>query len=247
MSTSPHTFRTLWRRELKLRFLGMSGWFLVAGFAAAVAAQLLLGVWRERGSAQTLPILFAEAVVWALPPLVALATMRTFAEERSRGTLEMLLTAPVSDRAVVLAKFAASFTVVVVAFAAAVAGLAMYSEIANPPPDYSRTCLGLALTVLIPHAAAWTAAGVLASLFTRSQAAAAAMTFVATLPAALVLSGSLSNAFPGTGLAAWLGQMKIRQAALGTLDTRQVVLGISMLFLLLFTAIRALEARRWKL
>ena len=41
--------------------------------------------------------------------------------------------------------------------------------------------------------------------------------------------------------------MKIRQAALGTLDTRQVVLGMSAFFLLLFTAIRVLETRRWKL
>ena len=243
MSASPHTFRTLWRRELKLRFRGMSGWFLVAGFAAVVDAALLFGIWRERGSFQTLPALFAEAMLWALPALVALATMRTFAEERSRGTLELLLTAPVPDRSVVLAKFAAAYTVVAVAVAAAIGGLAIYAEIASPAADYVRRYVAAATGMLLLHAAAWTAAGVLASLLAGSQAAAAAMTFAITLPAALVLSGALSEA----GLPEWFGHLAIRPAARGIVDTRPVTLAVTMTLLVLFATVRALEARRWKL
>src|ERR1700677_1993699 len=41
-----------------------------------------------------------------IPPLL---TMRLFAEERGSGTLEMLMTAPVRDWQVVLAKFIACF------------------------------------------------------------------------------------------------------------------------------------------
>jgi ABC-2 type transport system permease protein len=45
-------------------------------------------------------------VFWVIPPLL---TMRLFAEERSTGTLEMLMTAPLRDGQVVLSKFLACY------------------------------------------------------------------------------------------------------------------------------------------
>jgi len=45
-------------------------------------------------------------IFWVIPPLL---TMRLFAEERSTGTLEMLMTAPLRDWQVVIAKFLACF------------------------------------------------------------------------------------------------------------------------------------------
>jgi gliding motility-associated transport system permease protein len=45
-------------------------------------------------------------IFWVIPPLL---TMRLFAEERSTGTLEMLMTAPLKDGQVVRAKFIACF------------------------------------------------------------------------------------------------------------------------------------------
>jgi ABC-type transport system involved in multi-copper enzyme maturation permease subunit len=45
-------------------------------------------------------------IFWVIPPLL---TMRLFAEERSSNTLEMLMTAPLTDGQVVRAKFAACY------------------------------------------------------------------------------------------------------------------------------------------
>jgi ABC-type transport system involved in multi-copper enzyme maturation permease subunit len=45
-------------------------------------------------------------IFWVIPPLL---TMRLFAEERSTGTLEVLMTAPVRDGQVVLSKFVACY------------------------------------------------------------------------------------------------------------------------------------------
>lgn len=50
-------------------------------------------------------------IFWVVPPLL---TMRLFAEERSTGTLESLLTAPIRDTHVVLAKFLACLAFYVV-------------------------------------------------------------------------------------------------------------------------------------
>lgn len=243
MSVSPHPFRTLWRRELKTYLRSMTGWCLVAGFASAVGASLLVGIRHEDGTLQTLPILFAESVVRMLPALVALATARTFAGERSSGTLELLLSAPVPDRSVVAAKFAGAFTLVTLALLAAVGGLALYAEVASPAPDYSRTGVATVGAMLLLHAGAWTAGGVLISLLTRRPMAAAAATFAVVLLASLLVSGELSHA----GLADWLVQMDIHKAANGVVDTRPVVLASSVLLLLLFISVRLLESRRWKL
>lgn len=55
--------------------------------------------------------MFGRLIFWAAFPLIpALLTMRLFAEERSSGTLEMLMTAPVKEWQVVLIKFLACFT-----------------------------------------------------------------------------------------------------------------------------------------
>src|SRR5205085_5537644 len=45
-------------------------------------------------------------IFWVIPPLL---TMRLFAEERSTGTLEMLMTAPLRDGQAALAKFLACY------------------------------------------------------------------------------------------------------------------------------------------
>jgi ABC-type transport system involved in multi-copper enzyme maturation permease subunit len=67
--------------------------------------QVLLGGSEIAGPAQTAGVLF-----WGLfPAVTGIITMRLLAEERGSGTLEMLLTAPIRDWQVVLAKFAACF------------------------------------------------------------------------------------------------------------------------------------------
>lgn len=243
MSTTPHVFRTLWRRDLKVYTRGMSGWLLIAGFSAIVDAILLAGIAMKNGSMQTLPNLFATALLWTLPALVALVTMRAFTEERASGTLELLLTAPVPDRAVVLSKFASAFTIVVLAVLASIGGLALYAEIASPHPDYSRTGVALATSVLLLHAASWTAAGVLVSLFARRQAAAAIGTLALILPAAFVLSGNLADLDPPR----WFTYLSILDVTRGDIDIRTLVLALSTLLLFLFAAVRVLESRRWKL
>lgn len=243
MSTTQHVFRTLWRRDLKFYLRGMSGWLLVAGFSAVTDAILLLRIAQETGKMQTVPNLFAGALLWTLPALVALVTMRSFAEERANGTLELLLTAPVPDRAVVLSKFASAYTVVFLAVLASIGGLALYAETASPHPDYSRTGVAAASLVLLLHAASWTAAGLLGSLFVRRQAAAAVLSLAISLPAALALSGVLTAFVP----LRIFEQIAIGEVARGVIDQRTVVLALSTLFLFLFAALRVLESRRWKL
>ena len=62
------------------------------------------------GAESPVPALVAGVLFWGLfPAVTGILTSRLLAEERGSGTLEVLLTAPIRDWQVVLAKFAACF------------------------------------------------------------------------------------------------------------------------------------------
>ena len=101
----------LLRKETKALFASPLAYVLIAVFL------LLLGYTFNaflflNNTASLVHIFFQAAVLFVL--IVPLCTMRQFAEERKTGTLELLLTAPVREIHIVLAKFLASMAVLVV-------------------------------------------------------------------------------------------------------------------------------------
>ena len=108
---------------------------------------------------------------------VPVLTMRAFAEERRTGTLELLLTAPVPELAIVLAKFFAALSLMLLIFAFSLAYavvLGLYGE-----PDWGPIYAGYLAIVL--HAALLIALGLLASSMTENQVVAAALSLGAFL------------------------------------------------------------------
>ena len=109
--------------------------------------------------------------------LVPILTMRAFADERRTGTAELLLTVPVRDVWIVLAKFLASFTLVLgllLASGSYAVILARYGD-----PDWGPIYGGyLALTLL---ASLLVAVGTLTSSVTENQVVAAAISLGAFL------------------------------------------------------------------
>src|SRR5215813_7015184 len=89
------------------------GQYLTSPFAYLIAAAVLLltGVLFNRdlsvavGTRAADPSLVPVVMSFTMIFFAPLLTMRLFAEERREGTLELLLTAPVSDGSIVLGKF----------------------------------------------------------------------------------------------------------------------------------------------
>ncbi len=242
--SSSRAFRTLWRRELKSLLRSLFGWAIIAAFAAAVGGLLLFSLWHLDGRIVRPPRApCVPDMALALPPPLAFATMRSFAEERQNGTLEGLLTVPVPDSAIVWAKFAGAYTVVVLAIAAAVGSFAVYAEYVHIARDYRRTGIASATAILLLHAASLTALGILVSLYSRRPGIAAIATLALSIPPVLFLAGTFAPA----GLPAWFDRLDICAIADGVVDSRPVVFALSTLFFFLFASIRALESRRWKL
>jgi ABC-type transport system involved in multi-copper enzyme maturation permease subunit len=105
--------RSLIRRELTAYFVSPIAYVVFVVFLAVTGHlfYLTLGLLTTTGPKGTewpMQTMFADERFWLvflfIPPLL---TMRLFAEERSSGTLEMLMTAPLRDWQVVLSKYLA--------------------------------------------------------------------------------------------------------------------------------------------
>jgi len=108
-----NAFLALWRKEVFALFVSpfvfvlLGVWFLLNGllFSVTIETQAV------QNDLSLLPpyLLGSGMLVWLLlPAFPALLCIRLFAEEHRVGTLEPLLTAPIRDSAVVLAKYFAA-------------------------------------------------------------------------------------------------------------------------------------------
>ncbi|MEO8798582.1 MAG: ABC transporter permease, partial [Polyangiaceae bacterium] len=191
--------------------------------------------------------LFA-AMPWALAVLVIpLVTMRSIAEEKNTGTLELLITMPVRDYEVILGKFSAAFAMCLVLLAITVLyPIAMFVwpwhlGALDWGPVWTGY-LGLSL-----FSAAGVSLGLMFSSFTESQIIAFFLT--AGLMLFLQVIGGIVETMPGTigDIIAFVSfETRFQPFARGLIDTRAVVYFVSIAVLCLLVAFRSLESRKWK-
>ncbi len=108
--------RAIFRRELASYFATPVAYvFIVIFLILAGAFTFYLGGFYERGQADLLP--FFNFHPWLYLFLVPAVSMRLWSEERKTGTIELLLTLPVTLWQAVLGKFLAAWAFVVIALA----------------------------------------------------------------------------------------------------------------------------------
>jgi len=108
--------RVLYRRELAAYFATPLGYvFIVIFLVASNAFTFYLGGFYERNQADLEPFFVFHPWLYLL--LVPAISMRTWAEERKTGTIELLLTLPITMWQAVLSKFLAAWTFVAIALA----------------------------------------------------------------------------------------------------------------------------------
>lgn len=245
-----NAFLPLWRRELATLFrtsiayvvgvfflaiTGFSFWMLAAQLAQGTSAGDMTGT------------LFGSPWFWlAMLVVTPLLTMRLFAEERRMGTLEMLLTAPVTTAEVVLAKFAGAYAAFLALWVPTLgyAAVLKYCGAQLPPIDWGPVAAGYFGTALV--GAFFLAVGVLSSLLTRHQMV-AAMACLAVLGLWLT-AGLLPFYSHDPQIREWArmfsAPLHMLDFSAGIIDTRTVAGYASATVLLLFVSIQVLEARR---
>jgi len=101
--------------------------------------------------------------------LVPAITMRTFAEERHRGTLELLLTKPLTDTQIIVAKFLASLTLLVIALIPTLLYVVSVYNLGNPPGNIDLGSTWGSYLGLIFLGATFISIGIFASSTTPNQ------------------------------------------------------------------------------
>ena len=245
-------FWTLWRRELAAYFLSPIAYVMMIFFLAVFGLSfwLLVNVLVDGVvGASPMKELFGSIFFWlAVLIVVPVLTMRLLAEETRSGTLETLMTAPVTDLAVVAAKFAGAATFYIVLWLPTVTYafvLKRFSPL-SAPMDFGPMLSGYLGALLI----GWffLSVGLFCSALTSNQIAAAITCF------------ALIGSFFFAGFFAFLARSDaVRDAAgyvssvmhmldfsRGVVDTRPIVLYVSATVFMLFLAVRVLESRRWR-
>ena len=159
---------TLTAKELHATFSSPIGYTIAAVFLLVLGYTFSLTLFATKVA--NLQYIFHQMYVLSIL-LVPVLTMRSFAEERRNDTLELLLTAPVREIWIVLAKFFAAFALVIGIYAASLVYaliLGLYGE-----PDWGPIYAGyMALTLF---AGLLVAVGLLTSSLTENQVVAAAL------------------------------------------------------------------------
>jgi ABC-2 type transport system permease protein len=188
---------------------------------------------------------------WLIVLLVSPAiTMRLYALEKATGTFETLTTTPAGDVQIVAAKFCAALFFYLTAWLPLGLCLWIVRHFTQQGAGLDAgTIIGMCLGIFLTGSL-FLALGCFASSLTRSQVAAAMISFV--LGVSLFSLGFLAEALPAT--AQWQTQVisyfglfgQMRDFARGVVDTRSVVFYTSLTFLFLFLTLRVVESRRWK-
>ncbi len=183
--------------------------------------------------------------------LVPILTIRSFAEEKASGTVEPLLTAPVSEALVVAGKFFGAMTFFVVMLLPTVAYYAVLRFIGASigKPDPGPVVAGYLGMILF--GGFHVAIGIFASTLTQDAVLGAFLAFVMTLFFWIIQPVMESRQILATQgwneAAAYLSPMKHLEPFLrGTLPPLDAVYFATFILFFLFLAVRSIEYRKWR-
>lgn len=182
-------------------------------------------------------------IVLSLILICPALTMRLFAEERKSGTIEALLTAPVTPLGVVLGKYLATLSTFVLMWLPTI----LYALILRNTGELDWPVVGASYGGVIAVGAGYLAVGTLMSALTRSQ-------LVAMMLSTLVIFGLLilgvGERILGPGplrdLCAQVSVLsQFDDVSKGIVDLRRIVFDLTLVALPLFLTVRIVDSWRW--
>src|SRR5438309_3411422 len=195
---------------------------------------------------------FNSVFFWfAFVLIFPLITMRLFSEEFKLGTIEPLMTAPVRDLQVVLAKFVGALVFYVALWIPTLSYFWIFEKIAHETAAISAGAYWGSYLMLLLLGMFYLSIGCLASVVTKNQIVAAIISFCAiTLLFFLGLVQFILLDVSG-GAREWLGYVSAIEHmgtfSRGIIDTRPMVFYLSMTAFVLTLTYQAFQSRNWRL
>src|SRR4051794_38307772 len=195
---------------------------------------------------------FNSVFFWfAFVLIFPLITMRLFSEEFKLGTIEPLMTAPVRDWQVVLSKFFGALIFYMVLWVPTLAYFGIFSMVTHQPAANSPGAYVGSYLMLLLLGMFYISIGCFASVLTKNQIIAAIVSFCTItlfffmgLIQYILLDISASTR-ELLGYFSALEQMGTLSR--GILDTRPIVLYVSMTALMLALTFQAFQSRKWRM
>jgi len=244
------------RKELRSYFaspigLVMVGFFaLIYGFFFAVMLQGFdrqsMGMMGQGGptdlNEQLVRPLFSNVLVILLFTL-PLITMRTYAEEKRSGTMELLLTSPITDFQIVAGKFVGAMGLIAAMLAITIPHIALLFWYGDPEwKPIATTYLGFFLM-----SGCFVAVGLFVSSVTKNQIIAGMATFAVFLMLWII---DWMGSFMGSTGQALFEYLSITRHfddfARGVIDTKHLVYYGSVIAFGLVLTMRSVETERWR-
>jgi len=200
---------------------------------------------NEQASLRNLFVLLPWIYLFFVPAI----SMRLLAEEKKVGTVEVLMTLPLRDWEVVLAKYLAAFIFITVALLLTFPLVIVVARAAAPGVSLDYGIIFGAYLAAILMGGAFLAVGIFFSSLTDNQIVAFILSVVTMAVFLLIGIPDIVEYFP-----TWLQRFALNLSLVshfysvgrGVIDSRDMLYYLSVIFLFVFFTIRSVESRKWK-
>ena len=182
----------------------------------------------------------AAVIILFVMPMI---TMRTYAEEKRSGTMELLLTSPITDFQIIMGKFLGAMGLFLAMLLVTVLYMGLLFWYGNP--EWKPVAAGyLGLTLM---GGCFVAVGLLISSLTKNQILAGFITFAVFLML-WVINWMADDAGPRTqAIVSYLSiTSHFDDFARGVIDTKHVVYYLSFITFGLFLTAKSVDSERWR-
>lgn len=223
----------------------------IASFFSSPIGYLVIGVflvinglflWVFRGDFNIFDAGFASLdaffllAPWVLLFLVPAVTMKSFSEEKKMGTLELLVTKPISLQNIVLGKYIGVLLLILIAIIPTFLYIITISQLGNPPGNWDigstiGSYVGLLFLIL-----AYTAIGIFASTLSSNQIVA----FISAILLCFIFYyafDALAVLINNYTIASFGMKAHFDSVARGVLDTRDIIYFLSVTGFFLFCTV----------
>ena len=180
--------------------------------------------------------------------LVPAITMRSFAEERRTGTMDLLLTKPLTDMQIIWAKFLSCLTLLLIALLPTLIYVISIYFIGNPVGNIDMGSTWGSYLGLLFLGATFISIGLFSSSLTNNQIIA----FIIAAPLCFILSFGFAFIYSFESLGAigyYIKALGIEHhyasISKGVVDTRDIIYFCSVIFIFLFGTRIVLLKRKW--
>ncbi len=241
---------TLFRKELSSFFTSLTGYIVVILFLLVNS----LFMWVFPGSINVIDSGYANLdalfimAPWVFLFLVPAVTMRLFSEEKKSGTIDLLLTRPLSDMQIVLAKYLAGVSIVVISLLPTLIYYFSIWELGDPKGNLDVGGTWGAYIGLLFLASIYVAIGVFSSSITENQIV-SFLIAVALSFAFYVGFESLAELVSMNEIAFYISNIGInehyRSISRGVVDSRDIIYFLAVIVIFLLFTRTVLQSRKW--